>query len=299
MPEVHLTALFKEYPPLTPIPDITVTGIAIDSRLVQPGDVFFAVVEGVDRYQFLDQVVERGTAAVVGERPHIEQDIPYIQVADTRQAMAHVSAAFYSHPGRNLTMIGVTGTDGKTTTINLIYHILKAAGLNVGMISTVNAVIGDRTLDTGLHVTTPEAMDTQRYLAEMVAAGTTHAILEMTSHSLVQRRGALPHEFDIAVVTNIQHEHLFYHNTYEDYREAKGRLFAGLSQPHPKAKDVPRLAVLNKDDQSYEYLSGITKVKQSTYSLNSQSEVRATDINDTPESLNFTARGPDHKDYCF
>ncbi len=292
MPKAILATLFKQYLPLSPIPDITITGIAIDSRLVQPGNLFFAVVEGVDRYQFLDQVVERGAVAVVGERPHIEQDIPYIQVADTRLAMAHASAAFYNHPSRKLIMIGVTGTDGKTTTINLLYHILKTAGLKVGMISTVNAVIGDRTLDTGLHVTTPEAMDTQRYLAEMVAAGSTHAILEMTSHSLAQRRGALPHEFDIAVVTNIQHEHLFYHNTYEEYREAKGRLFTGLSQPDSKVKDVPRLAVLNKDDKSYEYLSRITKADPVTYSLDPGADVRGTDIQDTPESLNFTAHGP-------
>ena len=94
------------------------TGIAIDSRLVEPGDVFFAVVEGVDRYRFIDQVVARGAVAVVGERPSIEQDIPYVQVSDDRQAMAHVSAAFYGHPSRKLTMIGVTGTDGKTTTIS-------------------------------------------------------------------------------------------------------------------------------------------------------------------------------------
>lgn len=274
------------------MPEVNVTGIAIDSRLVQPGDVYFAVVEGVDRYRFLDEVVERGAAAVVGERPSIEQDIPYVQVKYDREAMAHASAAFYGFPSRKLTMIGVTGTDGKTTTVNFLYQILKAAGLNAGLISTVNAVIGDRVLDTGLHVTTPEAMDTQRYLSQMVEEGATHAILEMTSHSLAQRRGAMVHEFDIAVVTNIQHEHLFYHRTFEEYQRAKARLFSGLSEPHRKDNPIPLLAVLNRDDQSYDFLAGLTKTRQVSYGLGSEADIRAKDIHDTPEALEFTAFGP-------
>lgn len=293
MAKVKLPDLFADYPPLSAVPEVTVTGIAIDSRLVQPGDVFFAVVEGVDRYRFLDQVIERGAAAVVGERPSIERDIPYVQVADDREAMAHASAALYNYPSRKLTMIGVTGTDGKTTTVNLLYHILKAAGLEVGLISTVNAVIGDQVLDTGLHVTTPEAMDTQRYLAQMVEAGSTHAILEMTSHSLAQRRGAMAHEFDIAVITNIQHEHLFYHGSFEEYQKAKGRLFSGLSEPHRKDHPLPPLAVLNRDDDSYAFLAGLTKTRQVSYGLQPEAEVRAKDIRDSIEALEFTAFGPD------
>lgn len=291
MPQAKLSDLFAEYGTLSPFPDVTVSGIVVDSRLVQPGDLFFAVVGGVDRYRFLDQVVERGAAAVVGERPAIEHDIPYVQVADDREAMAHVSAAFYGCPGRKLTLIGVTGTDGKTTTVNLIYHILKAAGLSAGMISTVYADIGDQILDTGLHVTTPEAMDTQRYLSQMVAAGLTHAILEMTSHGLAQCRGVLPKEFDIALVTNIQHEHLDYHGSFEEYRAAKARLFTGLSDPYVKEKEVPRLAVLNRDDDSYVYLSPKTEVRQVSYGVHKEAHVRAVDIQDTPDALNFIVRG--------
>jgi UDP-N-acetylmuramoyl-L-alanyl-D-glutamate--2,6-diaminopimelate ligase len=292
MPKVKLSELFLDYPPLSPLPDVSVTGIAIDSRLVQPGDVFFAVVEGVDRYRFLDQVAGRGAAAVVGERSSIEQDIPYVQVADDREAMAYASAAFYGHPSRKLTMIGVTGTDGKTTTVNLLYHILKAAGLNAGLISTVNAVIGDQVLDTGLHVTTPEAMDTQRYLSHMVEGGATHAVLEMTSHSLAQRRGAMVHEFDTAVVTNIQHEHLSYHGSFEEYQKAKARLFTGLSEPHRKDNPIPPLAVLNRDDNSYAFLAGLTKTRQVSYGLQPGADVRARDIQDTLGALEFTAFGP-------
>lgn len=295
MPKKKLTDLFADVPSLSPIPDVMVTGIAIDSRLVEPGDVFFAVVEGVDRYRFIDQVIAHGVIVVVGERPSIEQDIPYVQVANAREAMAHVSAAFYDHPSRKLTMIGVTGTDGKTTTINLIYQILKAADLNAGLISTVNAVIGDQVLDTGLHVTTPEAMDTQRYLSQMVDGGATHAVLEMTSHGLSQRRGAMAHEFDIAVVTNIQHEHLFYHHTFEEYRQAKARLFTGLSDSLRKGKALSPLAVLNRDDDSYDFLVNLTQAQQVSYGLHPNADVRAEDIRDTPGGVVFTALGPGFK----
>jgi UDP-N-acetylmuramoyl-L-alanyl-D-glutamate--2,6-diaminopimelate ligase len=153
-------------------------------------------------------------------------------------------------------VIGVTGTDGKTTTSNLIYHILLAAGLRVGMISTVNALIGDQVLDTGFHVTTPEAPDVQRYLAQMVAAGLTHVILETTSHGLEQQR-VTNGEFDLAVVTNISHEHLDFHGTYAAYRAAKARLFTGLGETRPKSMGNPRTAVLNRDDSSYDYLAGL------------------------------------------
>jgi UDP-N-acetylmuramoyl-L-alanyl-D-glutamate--2,6-diaminopimelate ligase len=116
-------------------------------------------------------------------------------------------------PRVKLVVIGITGTDGKTTTTNLVYHILRTAGIPAGMISTVNALIGDQALDTGFHVTTPESPDVQRYLAQMVDAGLTHAVLEVTSHGLAQGRAAEV-DFDLAAVTNVTHEHLDYHGTY-------------------------------------------------------------------------------------
>src|SRR3972149_860355 len=240
---------------IRPVPDLQISGIAIDSRQVRPGDLFFAVVEGVDRYKYLDQVVSRGAAAVVGERGEIDLPIPHIQVADTRAALAQASAAFHGYPARHLTMIGVTGTDGKTTTSNFIYQILQAAGHPAGMISTVNAQIADRVLATVFHVTTPEAFDTQRYLRQMVGAGLTHAVLEMTSIGLAQQRGARPREFDIAVVTNITHEPLNDHGTYEAYFNAKAMLVEGLHQPFEKTRLVGRLAVLNGDGHSVEGLA--------------------------------------------
>lgn len=287
-----LSVLLKDLNLPGPIPDVEITGITVDSRQVQPGDLYFAVVQGVDRYKFLDQVVQRGAAAVVGERSGIHLPIPHIQVADTRAALAEASAAFFGYPARDLTMIGVTGTDGKTTTSNFIYQILQAAGFKTGMISTVNAQIGDQILDTGFHVTTPEAFDTQRYLRQMVDAGLTHAVLEMTSIGLAQQRGARPCEFDIAVVTNITHEHLNDHGTYEAYFNAKALLFDGLSQPFDKARPVTRLAVLNRDDKSYDGLAKRTKAGQLAYGLHPEAGLRAANIENHPDSLSLVAHGP-------
>jgi UDP-N-acetylmuramoyl-L-alanyl-D-glutamate--2,6-diaminopimelate ligase len=136
---------------------------------VQPGNLFVALVGGsADGHQYIPQAIRQGAAAVVGMRSLTDLAVPYIQVEDSRNALAHLAAAFYDYPARNMVVIGITGTDGKTTTANLLFHILKAAGLQAGMISTVNAVIGDLELDTGFHVTTPDATDVQRYLAMMV-----------------------------------------------------------------------------------------------------------------------------------
>lgn len=289
----NLTDLFQNYKAFSPIPDAAITGIAVDSRQVKPGDLFFATSDNVDGHQYIPQAVENGAAAVVGTKPLEDVGAPYIQVDDTRGAMAHISAAFYEFPANDLTLIGVTGTDGKTSTVNLIYQILLAADLNTGMISTVNARIGDEEMDTGLHVTTPEVFDLQRYLRQMVDAGLTHAVLETTSHGLAARR-ALGKDFDIAVVTNITHEHLNDHGSYEAYREAKGKLFADLTGSKRKKNPTKLLGVINRDDdKSYDYLHDITKASQLSYGTHPEADLRAEDIINTPDSLSFTVYGPD------
>jgi UDP-N-acetylmuramoyl-L-alanyl-D-glutamate--2,6-diaminopimelate ligase len=189
-----------------------------------------------------------------------------------------------------MVVIGVTGTDGKTTTTNLVYHILRTAGIKAGMISTVNAVVGGETLDTGFHVTTPEAPDIQRYLARMRDAGMTHVVLETTSHGLVQKRVAEV-DYDLAAVTNVTHEHLDYHRTYEGYLTAKGKLIEALAEGDQAGKQVEKLAVLNKDDVSYPYLSRIAPVKTISYSFRSNADIWADQIENTPTGLSFTVHG--------
>ena len=272
------------------ITQAAVTGIALDSRRIQPGNIFVATVGGnTDGHRFIPDAIQRGAVMVVGERSIEGLSVPYLQVADSRLALATFSAAFYGLPARRLTVIGVTGTDGKTTTSNLIYQILLAANIQAGMISTVNAVIGDTVLDTGFHVTTPDAPDVQNYLAQMVGAGITHVVLETTSHGLAQKRVAAC-EFDLGVVTNITHEHLDYHGTYEAYRDAKARLFTSLAETPDKGQGNYRLAVLNRDDSSYNYLMPLVQ-KYVTYGVHPQANLRASQIEAQPDGLRFIADG--------
>lgn len=288
-----LDALFQEFPfpyrGLVP-PHLLIREIVTDSRKVEAGDLFVAM-PGVssDGHAYIPDALRRGAVAVVGERP-FELPVPYIQVENARQSLAHLAAAFYGYPARRLTVIGVTGTDGKTTTSNLIYQILLAAGLRAGLITTVNAVIGDQVLDTGFHVTTPDAPDVQRYLRMMVEAGLTHVVLETTSHGWAQYRVDAC-EFDIGVVTNITHEHLDYHGSYEAYRAAKARLFLSLAETRPKSQGNPRLAILNRDDGSFEYLREVTPVPYRSYGLNPQADVRAEGIHYVNGELRFEVVG--------
>jgi UDP-N-acetylmuramoyl-L-alanyl-D-glutamate--2,6-diaminopimelate ligase len=185
-----------------------------------------------------------------------------------------------------MTMIGVTGTDGKTTTATLIYKILLAAGIKTGMISTVNAVIGGKVLDTGFHVTTPDAPDVQKYLALMVDAGITHVVLETTSHGWAQFRVDAC-AFDIGVITNITHEHLDQHGSYINYRAAKARLFSSLEEAKQFKPNAIGLAVLNKDDSSYEFLRSISRVRTVSYGIENKADIMAKEIIIENDGLEF------------
>lgn len=285
-----LSQLFIDFPFPHPaaIPDIPITGIAIDSRAVKPGDLFVAMKGGtLDGHDYIDKAIANGAAAVVGERDVAQfANLTYIQLDNTRQALTWLAAAFYDWPGRKLTVIGVTGTDGKTTTTNLLYQILRTAGLKAGMVSTVNAVIGDEVLDTGFHVTTPDAHDVQHYLAKMVGAGLTHMVLETTSHGWAQHRVDAS-EFDIGVVTNITHEHLDEHGSYENYRAAKARLFESLERTLPKPQGNLRLAVINRDDRSYYFLHELIKTKKLSYGLHESADVRAENVRLSLDGIKF------------
>jgi UDP-N-acetylmuramoyl-L-alanyl-D-glutamate--2,6-diaminopimelate ligase len=246
--------------------DVNIEAITNDSRRVAPGSLFVAYGGvSVDGHDFVPQAVAQGAVAVVAERKLKGLDIPLVVVPDGREALAHLSAAWHGFPSRHLSVVGVTGTDGKTTTCNLIHSILTAAGRRVGLVTTVNAVIGERVMETGLHTTTPDAPDMQGYLAEMVAAGIEIAVLEATSHGLAQHR-VTACDFDVVAVTNITHEHLDIHGSLKAYQQAKARLFRHLGSGYRKP-GAPKVAVLNADDDSYRYLHRIPADRQLAYSI--------------------------------
>ena len=290
---VNLSHLIKEVPGILKYPgsDVGIKGIAQDSRQVQPGSLFVAFAGGsTDGHRFIPDAIQHGATAIVGTQDLPWLPVPYVQVKDSRLALAYLAAAYFGFPAKKLLMIGVTGTDGKTTTSNLIFHILQAAGYRTGMISTVNAVIGDQELDTGFHVTTPDALSVQSYLAQMEAIGVTHVVLETTSHGLAQHRVDAC-EFDLGVVTNITHEHLDYHGTFESYRAAKGKLFEFLSETREKSITAPRCAILNFDDASYSFLSKMTTSDQLSYGINAEADILAKDIRETASGLSFQVVG--------
>jgi UDP-N-acetylmuramoyl-L-alanyl-D-glutamate--2,6-diaminopimelate ligase len=271
---------------------ISVAALTSDSRQVRPGSLFVAYRGvAVDGHDYVPQAVANGAVAIVAERTISGLNIPLVVVPDGREALAHLAAAWHGFPARRLTVVGVTGTDGKTTTCNLLHSILSTTGRRAGLVTTVNAVIGDRVLDTGLHTTTPDALDVQRYLAEMVDAGLEIAVLEATSEGLAQQR-VTACEFDVAVVTNVTHEHLYFHGSLEAYQQAKAKLFHHLGSGYRKP-GVPKVAVLNADDDSYRYLRPIPADRRITYSLQGDADVVATGIRRSPADTCFTVQSPE------
>jgi UDP-N-acetylmuramoyl-L-alanyl-D-glutamate--2,6-diaminopimelate ligase len=264
--------------------------ISEDSRTVQRGGVFVAR-RGLktDSHALIGAAIASGAVAVVGERPldQVACSVPYAQVRNAQQALGYLAAAYHGFPSRRLAVIGVTGTDGKTTTTNLIFNMLKCAGLPVGMISTVSAVIGAEEMPTGLHVTTPTAPEVQGYLQRMVESGLTHCVIETTSHGLAQGRvnGV---DYDIAVLTNITHEHLDFHGSFENYRAAKGLLFSRLAESYSKA-GVPKCAVINLDDPNASYFLELSQsVRQITYSAQGYGQVNLLQWRTEPSGIQAT-----------
>lgn len=250
--------------------NIEIKGIQIDSRKVDAGDLFICL-RGftVDGHTFARQAVERGAVAlVVEERQRV--NVPQLIVPDTRRAMAMLSSYFYGNPSESLHLIGVTGTNGKTTTTHLIHHILTEWGKTAGLIGTIHMRVGKRTVE--MKNTTPEALDLQRYLYEMVSEGTEYAAMEVSSHALDlgRVRGC---RFRTAVFTNLTQDHLDYHGTMDRYREAKSLLFSQLGNSY--APDAPSFAVLNADDENSAYFAQRTAAQVVTYGIDRPADVQA------------------------
>lgn len=266
--------------------DVEIKGMEMDSRQVKPEDLFIAV-KGfhVDGHRFIPEAIQRGAAAiVVEENIHLKEDIPVIQVPDTHRAMAVLASTFYRHPTRHLKLIGVTGTNGKTTVTHLIRDILQDSGRMTGLIGTMNMKIGDRVYP--VKNTTPESLELQRGFREMVDRGCSHAVIEASSHALHmgRTRGC---QFKTAVFTNLTQDHLDYHGTMEHYRAAKGLLFSQLGNAYQDRSEDQPLAVLNIDDEASSYFKEITSGQVITYSIKQPADVYAEHIQFHPGGTSF------------
>ncbi len=280
-----------EQPPIS-LPtqlDLTrsVSGVTYDSRNVEAGWLFVAVPgTHTDGRRFIVEAAQRGAIAALGNPVAETFPIPYIEVEDVRTALANLACTFYDYPARRLCTIGVTGTDGKTTTSNLITTILEAAGKATGLMTTANFKMLGQEWENTTRQSTLEAVEIQQLLRRMLDAGVTHAVVEATSHGLALERvhGCA---FDVGVVTNITHEHLDFHKTLDAYRRAKAKLFEMLDPIRDKGIGSHPVAILNRDDSSYQFLKPYCRVPILDYGIDSPASVRAVDVNLQAHSTRF------------
>lgn len=239
--------------------DVAIRSICFDSRKVAEGDVFVATRgTAVDGHDFITKAVEQGAVAVVCETlpEKIAENVVYVQVADSADALGIMASNFYENPSQNLTLVGVTGTNGKTTIATLLYQLFRALGFKVGLLSTVCNYIDDEAVES-TH-TTPNALELNALLARMVDAGCEYAFMEVSSHSVEQRRIA-GLQFRGGIFTNLTRDHLDYHKTVENYLKAKKRFFDEL----PKTA----FALTNADDKNGEVMLQNCVAERKTYSL--------------------------------
>lgn len=256
-----------------------ITGIAADSRAVEPGNVFVAM-RGMceDGHLFIPEAVARGAVCVVGEDA-CDAAVPYVRVEDARAALADLALAFYEHPERKLCIVGVTGTNGKTTTTHLIWQILRMSGKRCGLIGTNQIRIGEESRDAVR--TTPDALELAKLFDEMVRAGLTHVVMEVSSHSLSLSR-VRDVMFTVAALTNITQDHLDFHHSMEEYAAAKAKLFTMCHR-----------AALNRDDQYYETIASQLTVPCTTYALDTAADLRATNLRMSERGVLFDVESKD------
>jgi UDP-N-acetylmuramoyl-L-alanyl-D-glutamate--2,6-diaminopimelate ligase len=287
---MKLGDLIRDAGPVEGIPrawmEQDVREVVNDSRQVRPGALFVAV-RGFhsDGHRFVEQALRQGAVAAVveaGSGLAASRDARLIRVADSRAALAGLAAAFYGHPSKKLRLVGITGTNGKTTTSYLVKSIIEAAGGLAGLIGTIDYRIGDRVYPAPN--TTPESLDLQRLLSEMVGAGAKHCVMEVSSHALALGRTA-GCRFTTAVFTNLTQDHLDFHRDMDDYFQAKLRLFTGLASGAS--------AVVNIDDPRGETIIGATQAKVITTGIAARADVRPEGaVRHGINGLAFTAATP-------
>ncbi len=246
--------------------DVEVSSLCFDSREVETSCCFFAVVgECVDGHNYIDRAIEAGAVAVVCEHMPTQRTngVTYLVVEDSNIALGEMAAAFYDHPTRELTLVAITGTNGKTTTATLLYELFRKLGYKAGLISTVNYVVDEEVIPS-TH-TTPDAVRLNSMFREMVSCGCDYAFMEISSHALVQHR-TVGLNLAGAIFSNITHDHLDYHGTFAEYIKAKKSLFDSL----PKSA----FALVNEDDRNGRVMVQNCKAKVSGYSLRSMADYR-------------------------
>jgi len=277
---------------------LRVAGLTFDSRHVRAGAVFVAVPGAhSDGHDYVTAAAALGASAAIVERPVPGAALAQLVVDDARRALATAAAWWYGDPSRELGVVGITGTDGKTTTAFLATAVLEAAGISTGLITTAAAGVGALRAANPEHVTTPEAPQLQQLLRAMVAAGNEAAVVETTSHGLALDRVA-EIAYDIAIFTNLSHEHLELHGTFEAYRDAKLSLFRRLGDVVPaKAlrRGWPRVAIVNADDMAARLFiaaAGEAGARVITYAAAASADVRATKLDEDAGSLRFDVATP-------
>jgi len=266
-------------------PDARVDRVVYDSRLAAPG-VLFVAIRGrrLDGHDFAADAAERGAAVAVERDLSLPPGTAWLRLADTRAGLAELAAAVQGRPARRLLVAGVTGTEGKTTTTHMTAHVLERAGVPSGYLSTVAHRADGSDQPNASGMTTMHAPEVQEWLARMVAGGARAAVVEATSHALDQDRvGAC--DFDVAAFTNVFSDHLDYHGSLEAYRNAKARLIDLCAAA--TGKGVPKTAVLNRDDASYDALTGRPIARRLSYGIESAADVRATDLEPADGGTSF------------
>ena len=259
--------------------DREIANIEYDSRKVHEGDLFCCVTGTFsDGHEYAPMAKEAGAAALVVEHK-LDIDLPQLIVPNTRIAMAEMAAAYYGYPSREMKMIGVTGTNGKTSTTYMIKSIAEEAGLKVGLIGTIHNLIGDRIIET--ERTTPASVDLQKILRDMKNAGVELVVMEVSSHALDQARvhGV---EFDIGIFTNLTQDHLDYHKTFDNYLAAKKKLFLQSKR-----------AVVNADDPHFAGITDGLDIPLTTFGIREKADFFANDIEITTAGAQFAMRTPE------
>lgn len=256
-----------------------ISGIAYDSRRVKPGDLFVCI-KGfkVDGHEFISQAIGQGAAAVIVEKEVEDVKVPMIKVKNSRRALALISAAFFSNPSSKFKLIGVTGTNGKTTTTYLIKTILEQGGSKVGLIGTNQNMIGDKVLPA--ERTTPESLELQQLFSDMVKEKVDYVVMEVSSHSLELNRvdGC---NFEIGIFTNITQDHLDFHVTMENYLKAKTTLFKRCKK-----------GIINIDDSSSEYILNNGTCEMITFGIDKEADIHAKDIEISEKGVKFDVDTP-------